>query len=70
MFKHLGNSLLGYEDLSSVTSDSGSRKYVTPHGKEYPSITTVLSVLSRDSIEAWKKRVGYEKAKRISKKGV
>lgn len=66
--KRLSDNLFYYDDLESVTSDSGSRKYVTPHGKEYPSITTVLSVLSRDSIEAWKKRVGYEKAKRISKK--
>jgi genome maintenance exonuclease 1 len=77
MFKHLkdqgyngkllSNNLFYYDDLKSVTSDSG-RKYVTPFGKEYPSITTVLSLLSKDSIDAWKKRVGYDKAERISKK--
>jgi genome maintenance exonuclease 1 len=78
MFKHLkyqgangkllSDNLFYYDDLKSVTSDSGSRKYVTPHGKEYPSITTILSILSKGSIEAWKKRVGHEKAERISKR--
>ena len=44
-------------EMSTVTTDEG-RKYVTPDEIELPSITTVLSILSRDSIEKWRKRVG------------
>ena len=55
---------LGYEDLSTTQID-GKRHYVTPD-KNYPSITTVLSVLSEKSINAWKKRIGEEAANKIS----
>ena len=57
---------LGYEDLKCETKPTG-RKYIAPNGKEYPSITTVLSLLSRDSIAEWRKRVGAEEANRISR---
>ena len=53
-------------EMSTVTTDEG-RKYVTPDEIELPSITTVLSILSRDSIAKWRKRVGEEEANRISK---
>ena len=33
----------------------------------YPSVTTVLNVLSRDSIQKWKDRVGEEVADRVSR---
>ena len=56
---------LGYEDLQAQTSKNG-RTYETPTGKAYPSITTVLSILSEDSIRAWRKRVGEEEANKIS----
>ena len=56
---------LGYEDLQAQTSKIG-RTYETPTGKAYPSITTVLSILSEDSIRAWRKRVGEEEANKIS----
>jgi genome maintenance exonuclease 1 len=62
-FEHL-NIDLGYEDLSADTTDSG-RVYSTPDGK-YPSITTVLSILSEEGIRAWRARVGEEEANRIS----
>ena len=62
-FEHL-NIDLGYEDLSANTTDSG-RVYSTPDGK-YPSITTVLSILSEEGIRAWRARVGEEEANRIS----
>jgi CRISPR/Cas system-associated exonuclease Cas4 (RecB family) len=42
------------------------RKYYTETGAAYPSVTTVLGVLSRDSIKAWRKRVGNEEANKIS----
>lgn len=52
-------------ELEAKTTKAG-RVYETPSGKRYPSITTVLSLLSRDSIMAWRKRVGEEEANRIS----
>lgn len=57
---------LGYKDLKCETKTTG-RKYISPEGKEYPSITTVLSLLSRDSIAAWRAKVGEEEANRISR---
>lgn len=42
------------------------RYYVTPQGKFYPSITTLLGQCSKESIESWKKSIGEENAKQIS----
>lgn len=52
-------------ELETETID-GKRFYVTPSGKKYPSVTTVSSFLSAKSIKEWRKRVGKEKASRIS----
>ena len=49
------------------TAPDGSRKYFTESGAAYPSVTTVLSVLSRDSIREWRQRVGAEEANKISR---
>lgn len=58
-----------YEDFAqSTTSEDGGRVYVNASGTAYPSATTVLGVLSRDSIAAWRKRVGEEEANKISSK--
>lgn len=63
-FKH--NPIdLGYKDLVCETKSTG-RKYISPHGKDYPSVTTVLSHLSEDSIRAWRARVGEEEANKVS----
>jgi genome maintenance exonuclease 1 len=56
---------LGYKDLICETKPTG-RKYNTPLGDAYPSITTVLGAKSKDAIAAWKKRVGEEEANKIS----
>jgi len=56
---------LGYEDLEAKTTSSG-RKYQTPTGKQYPSVTTVLSILSEEAIQKWRARVGAEEANKIS----
>tara|TARA_Y100000015_G_C2386308_1_gene87589 strand:+ start:290 stop:940 length:651 start_codon:yes stop_codon:yes gene_type:complete len=56
---------LEYDDLEAETSSTG-RVYTTPTGTKYPSITTVLSILSEDGIRAWRQRVGEEEATRIS----
>jgi len=56
---------LGYEDLVTKNVD-GKRLYVTPEGKNYPSVTTVLSVNTHDAIMEWRNRVGEEEANRVS----
>lgn len=62
MFKH---SPVTLTEMTAVTTDTG-RQYETPEGISLPSITTVLSILSRDSIAKWKKRVGEKEANRVS----
>lgn len=64
-FKHEAIDL-GYDDLSAKTG-AGGRTYTAPDGSTYPSITTVLSILSRDSIQAWRARVGEEEANKVSR---
>ena len=64
MFEHV-NYELDYKDLECETKESG-RKYLTPKGERYPSITTVLSILSEKSIAEWRARVGKEEADKIS----
>jgi genome maintenance exonuclease 1 len=56
-------------ELPELTSETinDKRYYTTPSGEKYPSITTVLSSLSRDSIAAWRKKVGEQEANRISR---
>ena len=56
---------LGYEDLEAVTTNKG-RRYACPNGNSYPSITTVLSILSEEAIQKWRARVGAEEANKIS----
>ena len=56
---------LGYKKLNRVTSDS-LRVYTDPDNNPYPSVTTVLSILSEAGIAAWRARVGEEEANRIS----
>lgn len=55
---------LGYDDLVADTRSTG-RTYISPDGSRFPSITTVLSLLSEDAIAAWRKRVGDEEADRV-----
>lgn len=57
---------LGYNDLVAHTGKSG-RTYTDPSGNSYPSITTVLSILSEEAIQAWRARVGEEEANRVSR---
>ena len=61
-FEHVNVDLT---EMVAETTEKG-RVYKTPEGIDLPSITTVLSILSRDSIAAWRKRVGEEEANRIS----
>lgn len=62
MFEHVPVELT---EMNAVTTDQG-RRYRTPEGINLPSITTVLSILSRESIAKWRARVGEAEANRIS----
>ena len=55
--------------LKQVNRKSG-RVYVDEENNEYPSITSVLSILSKDAIMKWRARVGAEEANRISSTAV
>lgn len=67
MRKSFNHKPLVLPELSAETQENG-RIYITPSGARYPSVTTVLGLLSKDSIAEWRKRVGDEEANRISRK--
>jgi genome maintenance exonuclease 1 len=48
-----------------INSESG-RRYKTPNGDIYPSVTTVLSSIPMPFIDNWRRKVGEETAKKIS----
>tara|TARA_Y100001938_G_scaffold141437_1_gene211151 strand:- start:623 stop:1300 length:678 start_codon:yes stop_codon:yes gene_type:complete len=64
VFKHEKLDI-GYNDLVADTRETG-RVYVAPDGSRYPSVTTVLGILSEDSIREWRQRVGEEVANQVS----
>jgi len=64
MFEH-SDWKLDYKDLETKTGET-ERTYETPEGNSYPSVTTVLSILSEDHIRAWRNRVGEDEANKIS----
>jgi genome maintenance exonuclease 1 len=55
------------EELEVITEETG-RRYKTPTGSWYPSITTVLSLVTRDGIAAWKAKVGEEYAESVKRR--
>lgn len=62
-------NFIHHEFPKVIRIDGGThRLYKTPNGDLYPSVTSVLGHLPNPGIEAWKKRVGEEEAKRVSKK--
>ena len=55
-----------YDELSKA-SRNGKRHYETPDGRTVPSVTTVLSATKdMTALNAWRKRVGEQEAKRIA----
>jgi genome maintenance exonuclease 1 len=65
-FTHVGfgkgkNTLPILEQLNS----SNGRRYKTPKGDLYPSITTVLGLGKEEKLKGWVERVGKEEAERI-----
>ena len=65
MFTHVG--IPEIPEVSTKTIDS-KRFYLTPDGKAYPSITTVLSKRSKQGLMEWRKRVGEDVANHIARK--
>lgn len=62
VFNHIHHD---FPKLERSTTD-GVRLYKTPSGRAYPSVTTITSLLSKDSIKEWRERVGAEEANKIS----
>ncbi len=67
LFKHLNEDY--YKKLVELKTinENNQRLYVTPEGKQYPSVTTVLGWDTKKGILAWRKRVGEEVANKISR---
>ena len=63
MFKHKT------VNLPEVKTETINRKrfYVTPEGRKYPSITTVLSIRNKKGLFEWRKRVGNDVANHIAR---
>ncbi len=53
--------------LPDITTETikGKRFYVTPEGKKYPSITTVLSGRNNEGIVKWRESVGNDVANQV-----
>jgi hypothetical protein len=63
LFNHVE---IEFPKLNRVTTEDGTRVYETPTGETYPSVTTVVSLVKKDIINEWRKRVGEDEANRIS----
>lgn len=64
MFNHVQDVPV-LEQITDTTLESG-RTYHTSKG-DFPSITTVLGMLSKQGIQDWRKKVGEAEANRITK---
>jgi len=65
MFNHVNHGIV-LPKLTRDTSETEGRHYTTDKGSIYPSVTTVLGNLSKDSIKQWRKRVGEKEANKIA----
>ena len=63
MFNHISHD---FPQLLQENVD-GTRRYVTPNGEKYASVTTVLSDYNKEGLMEWRKKVGEEKANQISR---
>lgn len=55
-----------YPKFNAITFPEGGRVYITPDGARVPSVTTILSTLPKEGLDAWRARVGDEKADQVS----
>ena len=65
-FKHLNK--YNISELESETQADGSRFYVSPEGKKYPSVTTVTGWRKKEMFKEWREK-NPDKSKRILEKG-
>ena len=54
-------------DVPQRTTQNGKRVYLTPGGKHYPSITSIIGSQPKPSLVEWRERVGVEEANRVIK---
>ena len=64
IFEHVGIDPI--EDLKVSTGKDGSRYYVTPSGKKYPSVTTVTGWEKREFFKEWRKKNPKESVRVLS----
>lgn len=62
MFEHIKHDIAKLERIDSPQG----RRYLTPSGKKYPSVTSVVGLKGQASIQEWRKAVGEEEANKIS----
>lgn len=67
-FTHLFHKVPVLPDLEVITEETG-RRYKTPAGLWYPSITTVLGMVSESSLQEWKDLVGEDVAEKRKRDG-
>ena len=61
------SNLPGIPKLKQLTNPAtGKRIYVTPEGKKYPSVTTILQEYGKEALDAWRARVGKDRASYIA----
>ena len=63
MYNH---DIVSIDKLKTLNTDKG-RRYQTPDGTLYPSVTTILALKNKPFINAWRKRVGAKEADKISR---
>jgi len=64
--KHFKHNFVDKVELIDETTTTG-RHYITPDGDRLPSVTTILAqAMDNRWLVEWKRKVGEEKAKRIS----
>ena len=63
MYNH---DIVSIDKLKTLNTDKG-RRYQTPDGTLYPSVTTILAHKNKPFINAWRKRVGAKEADKISR---
>jgi len=62
MFHHNSLQKLNLQRIDSPTG----RKYVTPEGNAYTSVTTFLGSQGKEELDRWREAVGIEEARKIS----
>ena len=64
--KTFNHNFVEIPKLKQINTDNG-RRYETPTGNLYPSVTTILQKKAAPWIAKWRERVGEEEANRISR---